>query len=377
MARTDLRIGFTVWLLAAPAALPQSIQIEHDGAGRRISVSGTLPAAAVSRIISGGDLTVRGTSSKDIRYAISMRAMNVDDASARRMAETLRVHSLDGQLFFPQSAAVRIELPRNTPYLSLFSPGGAIDASGIEGSVRADSAAGKITLDRITGDVEVHSSGGGTVLGSIGGMARCYSGAGDIRAVKIDGGATFETGGGDIQLGECGGPVRAVTAAGAVRIGQAGGPVFAGTKGGPIAILQAFGMVTASSAGGPIDIGQASSVQCQSASGAIRLNNVAGRLHAAADRGSIVAEILSGHPLADSFLSTRSGDITVFIPSDTGVTIRAETGGPHSPEPIVSDYSDLTIRRTAANATAQGRINGGGPLLRITDWGGRIEIKKK
>jgi hypothetical protein len=135
--------------------------------------------------------------------------------------------------------------------------------------------------------------------------------------------------------------------------------------------------VVAKSAGGPIEIADAPSVECRSASGAIRLNNVAGRLRAVTGRGSIVAEILSGHPLSDSWLSTRAGDITVFIPSDIGVTIEAETGGTHNVESIVSDYSGLRIRSTPANATAEGRINGGGPLLRLIDVGGRIEIKKK
>jgi hypothetical protein len=358
-------------------AFSDRIQIERDGESWKVTVTGSLPPQPVFRITAGGDLTVRGRASREIRYTISATLRGGDEAAARRRADEIRVHDVNGQLYFPEPAAVRVELPRKSAYLSLWSPGGAIDAADLDGSVRADSAAGRIMLDRIGGDAEIHSSGGGAVLGSVGGVVRCYSGGGSIRAVRVGGGATFESGGGDIQLGEMTGPVHVVTAAGGIRIDHAGGAVYADTFGGPISILQALGFVVAKSAGGPIDVGGAASVQCESVSGTIRLNNVSGQLRAATERGSIVAEILSGHPLADSFLSTRAGDITVFIPSDTGVTIQAECGGPHRTEAIVSDFSGLRVQATPSAATAEGRINGGGPVLRLIDVGGRIEIRKR
>lgn len=358
-------------------AFSDNIQLHRDGDYWQIAVTGSLPPQPVFRITAGGDLTVRGKTAKEIRYTITGRLRGGDEAAARRAAEEYRVHSIAGQLVFPQPAAVRIELPRKSSYLSLWTPGGAIDASDLDGSVRADSAAGKVTLDRIAGDAEIHSAGGATSLGSIGGVVRCFSGGGAIRAVRVRGAATFQSGGGDIQLGEIMGPLRAVTAAGGIRIERAGGTVFADTFGGPISILQALGIVVARNAGGPIDIADAPSVQCQSSSGTIHLDNVSGQLRASTEHGSIVAEILAGHSLSDSFLSTRAGDITVFIPSDTGVTIRAECGGPHRAESIVSDFPGLRIEAGPAAATAEGKINGGGPVLRLIGAGGRIEIKKR
>jgi len=368
---------FYLALAISCPALSDKIRLERAGDGWNITVSGSLPPQPVFRITAGGDLTVRGKTSPEIYYSISGHLRGGDEAAARRVAEEYRVHSVAGQLFFPQPVAVRVELPRKSSYLSLWTPGGAIDAADLDGSVRADSSAGRIILDRIGGDAEVHSAGGATMLGSIGGVVRCYSGGGAIRAVRVQGSATFQSGGGDIQLGEVMGPVRAVTAAGGIRIDHAGGTVYADTFGGPISILEALGIVIARSAGGPIDIAGAPSVECQSASGTIRLNNVSGQLRASTQRGSIVAEILSGHALSDSFLSTRAGDITVFIPSDTGVTIRAECGGPHNTDSIVSDFSGLRIDSTPSAATAEGKINGGGPVLRLMDAGGRIEIKKR
>ena len=325
--------GFLFLLALTFAAHAATLKLERDGAFWNAELSGTLPQQPVYRITAAGDLTVRGKRSAEIRYTLTQKLRAPDEATARRMAETFTVHAINGQLYFPQTAAVRIELPQSTRELALWSAGGNIDAADIDGSVRADNAAGKVMLDRISGDVEIHS------------------GSGPIRAVMIQGQGTFRTEGGDIQLGEIIGAIRADTAAGAIHNDQAGGPVFANTFGGPISILQALGAVVAQSAGGPI-----------------RLNNVSGHLQAATESGSIVAEVLPRRPLGDSFLSTRRGDITVFLPSDTGVTIRAETDGA-----LDSDFPGL--RR--AGPDVEGKINGGGPLLQLVGLGGRIEIKRK
>ncbi len=337
--------------LAAIACNAASLKLERDGAFWKVEVSGTLAPQPVYRVMAAGDLTVRGKSSPEIRYTIADRLRVPDEATARRIAEAWTVHNVNGQLFFPQTAAVRLELPQATRRLMLWSAGGNIDAADIEGSVRADTSAGKVTLDRVAGDVEIHSSGGATTLGSIGGVVQCYSGGGPIRAVMIRGRSVFETTGGDIQLGEVRGPVRAVTAGGGIDIEQAGSEVIADTFGGAISILSALGTVVAQSAAGPI-----------------RLNNVSGRLRASTQSGSIVAEVLPGHPLGDSYLATRAGDITVFLPSDAGVTVQAETNGSFE-----SDFPGL--RRDGG--FFEGKINGGGALLRLVGMGGRVDIKRK
>jgi len=365
-----------LFLLASTACPSDKIQIQRDGAQWLVTVSRSLPAQSLDRIVSMGDLTVRGRSIKNIRYTIAQR-LSTDEATARRVSKTLRAQIAGGQLTFEEPASVRIEVPRKSRFMALGSVAGMIDAADIDGSVRADTAAGRITLDRIAGDVDIHSSGGATSLGSIGGVVRCHSGGGTIRAVLVRGQSLFETDGGDIHLGDMMGAVRAITAAGGIRIDQAGAEVFADTLGGPISIVRALGLVIANSGGGPIEIGDAPSVRCQSRSGTIRLNNVSGSLRAVTGHGSIIAEILPGHPLENSVLSTRNGDITVFIPSDTGVTIHAETSGSRNPRSIVSDYSGLRTVARGSSVVATGRINGGGPLLRLTGAGGRIEIKRR
>lgn len=334
-------------------------------------------SATIQRIATTGDVTIRGKRSREIHYTVSQDVISDDEASVRRLARFYGVQAGNGQMAFFHPGLVSIEIPRTTRSLAVFSSAGTIDVADLDGSLRADANAGRIALDRIDGDVEIHSNGGATSLGSIGGRVRCYSGGGSIRAVRINGKGYFETDGGDIQLGQILGTVTALTAAGGIRIDHAGAGVFADTLGGLISVLSALGMVVANSSGGPIDIGAATSVQCQSAGGTIRLTNVSGSLRAATERGSIIAAILAGRPLEDSFLSTGSGDITVFLPSNMGVTIEAETTGTAGGRQIVSDFSGLRMSARRSSVVSTGKINGGGPRLRLSVAGGRIEIRRK
>jgi DUF4097 and DUF4098 domain-containing protein YvlB len=361
------------------SAAADKVTIQRDGDTLRwkLTVTGSLPAQPIVRVAAFGSISIRGKHTREIRYSVSQEVTATSEVQVRRLAEFYRVQTRNGQLVFLQPGAVTIEMPRSTALLTVSSNAGTIDAADIEGSLRADANAGRIVLDRIGGNVEIHSNGGAASLGTIGGLVRCYSGGGSIRAIRINGKAYFETDGGDIQLGQVLGAVTALTAAGGIRIDQAGAGVFADTLGGPIAVLRAMGMVVANSAGGPIDIGDATSVQCQNGGGTIRLTNVSGALRAATDHGSIIAAILAGRPLEDSYLSTGAGDITVFIPSNMGVTVDAETSGAPGSSPILSEFSGLRVNARRSSVVASGKINGGGPLLRLTVAGGRIEIKRK
>jgi hypothetical protein len=71
-------------------------------------------------------------------------------------------------------------------------------------------------------------------------------------------------------------------------------------------------------------------------------------------------------------LETGNGDVTVLIPSNLGVTIRAETERGR----VVSDFP-MAQRSVGMEVRAEGRINGGGPMLRIAGAGGTIFIKRQ
>lgn len=324
--------------------------------------TGTIPAHPMLRITTMGDLIVRGVKGDVLRY---------------KSAQTTAPRVEGMRVTFTEPGTVHLEIPRGTRLLQLITQSGTIDVADLDGAVRADVMAGKVVVDRIAGDVEIHSAGGPAFIGSVGGLVKCYSAGGAIHAAMVHGQGIFETGGGDIQLGQVLGAIRAITAGGGIQIQRAGGDVYADTFGGPIEILRALGMVVAKSAAGPIQIDDAGSVQCKSNSGTIRLNNASGRLLASTMHGSIVAEILAGHPMQDSYLSTASGDISVSIPSNVGVTVQAECDSGGNRRAFLSEFPGMQVFERGGTLIVRGLVNGGGPVLRLSDVGGRIELKKK
>jgi hypothetical protein len=118
-------------------------------------------------------------------------------------------------------------------------------------------------------------------------------------------------------------------------------------------------------------------VRCENAGGGVHLDNVSGSVRVTTAVGNVIARLLAGKPMADSFLSTGSGDITVFIPSNVGLTIRAQNDLSDSIRRIVSDFPGIAVRVVGGQVIAEGAVNGGGPVLRISGTGGTIFIKRQ
>jgi hypothetical protein len=70
------------------------------------------------------------------------------------------------------------------------------------------------------------------------------------------------------------------------------------------------------------------------------------------------------------------GDITVFVPSNLGIRILAQIESAGSKR-IVSDFPGVKTKVSGPTATAEGSINGGGPLLRLSSSGGTIYIRRQ
>jgi hypothetical protein len=118
-------------------------------------------------------------------------------------------------------------------------------------------------------------------------------------------------------------------------------------------------------------------VRCENAGGGVNLDNISGSVRVTTAIGSIIASLLAGKPMSDSFLSTGGGDITVIIPSNLGVTIRAQNELAGNIRRIVSDFPGISVRVEGGQVVAEGPVNGGGPILRISGTGGTIFIKRQ
>ena len=153
--------------------------------------------------------------------------------------------------------------------------------------------------------------------------------------------------------------------------------------GGSISIGQAGGQVTAESAGGSIEVAFApKGVRAETAGGRIRLNEVAGQVYAANASGDIQAVFLDGAPLADSLLETNLGTIVVFLPANARLAVEATVDFAKGVNRIESEFPGIRVIQAgdmpSMNALhARGSLNGGGPVLRIRNTSGRIQIRKR
>jgi hypothetical protein len=141
-------------------------------------------------------------------------------------------------------------------------------------------------------------------------------------------------------------------------------------------IDSAAGIVTTRDMAGPVTVRQAGGIRCDSANGGILLGKISGPMRVLTAMGSIVAN-LEGSKLGESLLATGNGDITVVIPSNVGVRVSAENQLADSMRRILSDFREIQPRVDGVHLRADGRVNGGGPLLQLMASSGTIFLKRQ
>ena len=382
-----------LFLSAALAAAQNESAITRDGGYWVRTLQGTIDAPSTDklRVETTGNVTLKGTAMEQSSYALTIRVRAGDAREAESLLKQVSVKTgTEGGWAYlrvtpPRLVSIGLELSvsgaQALRQVRAETRGGNVQASDFGGEFEARSAGGRIAADRIRGQSELRTAGGDIEVGRVSGPLRCYSGGGGIRVENAGAAALLETAGGEIVVHRAEGPVQATTGGGNIRIERAASTVNARTAGGLIQVQQADGPVTAESSGGAIQVNSAKGVRCESAGGAIQLRNVAGAVHAFANSGSIMAELVSGSSpgssMTDSILSTNAGDITVLIPSNLALTLQAtnESGGSGR---INSDFPQIRpqVGGIAGAVVAEGSLNGGGPLLRVNVTGGTIYLRR-
>jgi hypothetical protein len=373
------RLG--LFKICAVAWLPATLlaqNVMREGGRWVQTVSGTAPPATRIRVNWQGPVRVDGRSANRITYTAKLSVEARNEQEARRILSqfAVRVSSAGDQVaLVAPGGPIVANLTVKTPALAavnISTLDGGVEAYGIDGQLEVTSGAGALKADQVKGPVSLTTAGGEIQVGEVGGALRCNTAGGQIAVKRVRGDAVLQTSGGYIDVGEAGGTVEADTAGGMIHVGNAAGSVVASTGGGSIRVDKAGGIVTARNFAGPVQVGAAAGVRCESGSGGVRISNISGPMRVSTSVGSIVASLLSGAGLADSFLTTGNGDITVLIPSNLKVTIRAD-----APRNIVSDFPDIAVVMRGPQVVAEGDVNGGGPVLRISGRGGTIFIKRQ
>jgi len=161
----------------------------------------------------------------------------------------------------------------------------------------------------------------------------------------------------------CNGKVKASTGGGSIDLSDIGGPAEIETGGGSIHLTSAKGHVHAETGGGGIELYGVPSAQAETGAGGItvKLVNTGGERH-------------------DSDLETGAGDITVYIASDVALNVWASVDLANGHR-ITSEFPDIHVHSEGGQwepktFTADGKLNGGGPTLKVHTSTGDITFKR-
>lgn len=390
----SIGVGALLVLCGAAATAQTLSPIVREGGYYVQQESGELQSATRLRVSAAGNVAIQGSNQGMVSYSVTRRVKAGSEGEAQRLLDRARLtaarrgDAVTLQMDSPNcwncgfQSDLSVQAPFATREAIVTTTGGRIHVTNIEGRLTADTSAGPISAENIGGGVRADTAGGPITLGDIGGPVRCDTAGGRITVGSVRGDAVLSTSGGGIEVGEVRGSLRAESSGGGIHAKRVAGTVFAGTSGGDISIGEALGRVIAETAGGAIEVAKApQGVTAETAGGPIRLTQVAGAIRVAAASGNIEAIFLDGQPLADSFIETNSGTIVVFLPASLRVAIEATVDFGRNLNRIQSDFADIQVVRSAegfgsGEVRGTGAINGGGPVLRIRNTSGRIQIRR-
>jgi hypothetical protein len=191
----------------------------------------------------------------------------------------------------------------------------------------------RITVPRQC-DLKLKTGTGNIAVGRVAGRMSAQAGTGTIFFRQVDGSIDATTGSGDIVISRCSGAVTARASRGVIRAGTLGGPAELRNSGGGIEVLVARGALTAVADGGDVGVNFPRRVE---------------------------------HPAS---LTASGGSVRVAIDpaASCGVDASASWGRVRSTLSLEGEVTDRAGRRLA------GRLNGGGPLLRIRANGGSVSL---
>lgn len=376
-----------------PAGWAQETHVTREGGAWGQEITGSLAAVKILRVkVDMGAVVVHGSQQQGINYVIHTRFGSSSEQEARRQFDQYKVTAYvkgdtawvvgDWQGRRPRhfSGEFNITVPREMTLVKLETEGGSVEATGLAGRVEAESGGGGVHLDDIGGGASAETGGGSIDVGTVSGDLGLHTGGGGIEVHHANGkvvaetgggsvviesgaqGATVETGGGSIEVRQCNGKVKVSTGGGSVDLSDIGGPAEIETGGGTIKLASAKGHVHAETGGGGIELFGVPSAQAETGAGAItvKLMNTGGERH-------------------DSDLETGAGDITVFLAADVAVNVRAsvDMGSGHR---ITSEFPDIHISsegdQWAKTLNAEGKLNGGGPTVKVHTSSGDICFRR-
>ena len=179
---------------------------------------------------------------------------------------------------------------------------------------------------------------------------------GDLNVADLDGKVDVRTSGGDITLGKISGDIEAATSGGNVQLEEGAGVVKLGTSGGDVRVGRAVGQTDLNTSGGNIDI-----------------KSVENTLMASTSGGDVSAHLV-GPFKGDCKLSTSGGRVRVIVDKTAAFNLDASTSGGD----VDAEGLTITIERGGSGRSRlSGKVNGGGPILKLRSSGGDVVVQSR
>jgi DUF4097 and DUF4098 domain-containing protein YvlB len=383
-------------VLAVAAAIPLCAQQSHvyrEGSSWVEETTGTMPLGREIQVNTDvGSVQVQGNS-PNVTYVIRKRSFAPTEEAARRQFEQLRIsvaktaqrNSIEGRLLGRNlnrfNAEFVVQVPRELEKVHVETRSGALNLNSLTATILGTTGGGDIKLDALVGPVTISSGGGNIEGGNLGADFTLSSGGGDVHINNIAGQARVTVGGGKVYIGTVKGST-ITTGGGSIEVRKCDGDLRASTDGGNLNFGDVSGTVRAITGGGSVRLASANGrVQVSTGGGSVELYNLGQGAQVETGAGPITVAFVSNHgAFTDSSLHTAAGDVSVCLPGNMPVTVHASSDMTNG-KGIFSEFPELKINASGGSygpraMSAEGALNGGGPLLRVRTTIGQINFKR-
>ena len=318
-------------------------------------------SASQIKIIAGrGDIKITASQDDQAHAVLTKRIRSDSQENANRANEAAQpkfeqqggilLLDLSGGSYQRGKFDLDLELPRRNS-LSVSTHRGDISIEDREGSVDASTDRGDISLEKIKGNVSTHLRHGSFTARNVAGNVTLDGTVSNTTVSDLNGSLSMNgTFWGDMQLSRVAKQVRFTSSRTDLQ--------FAGLDGD-------FNMepddLRASDVVGPFSISTRSKgIHLQDVSGAVRVKNRNGTVE------------VGSKSLGPIDISNIHGEIDLALPANAGFQLDAESLGGE----IQTDFS-VNVDNSRRNATANGTVGKGGPVVRLRADRGTIQVRKQ
>ncbi len=306
--------------------------VEVQTSGGSISVSGV--AASEARIevyvspnnnkndLSKEEIQQRLNEKYDLNISVANNKLTATAKSKERITDWRRALNISFRVFVPRNVST-----------DLTTSGGSIGLTNLSGNLQFSTSGGSLNIDNVSGKVDGRTSGGSINLENSKDDIDLTTSGGSINAKNCDGKLRLSTSGGSLDLKDLKGDIRATTSGGSVMGRNVEGELIAHTSGGSIHLSDLSCSLETSTSGGNIDV----SIK---------------------QLGKYVK------------ISNSAGNIDLELPKGKGIDLDL------SADKIKTDHLD-NFNGKVDDDEVNGKLNGGGVLVRVSAGSGRIYLALK